>query len=90
MYSLSFVVKSCCLPSIESSNVLSGSYLVTIEVENNEECTLEGHSNIEDEEKRNDGREKGGEECPGVLRQPFVLPWPISVGCEYMNPTLTG
>ena len=32
----------------------------------------------------------GGEECPGVLRQPFVLVRPISVGFAYMNATLIG
>ena len=47
----------------------------------------------EDEEKCADGQEngwatKGGEGCPGVLQQPFVLARPISTGFTYMNPNI--
>ena len=57
--------------------------------------TLEGHSNIEVEENAQTdkimvGRERGGEECPGIMRQSFVLARPISFGFAYMNPTLIG
>ena len=39
--------------------------------------TLEDHSNEEDEEKQGKmgRRERGGEECPGLLQQPFGLSW---------------
>ena len=60
---------------------------------------LKGLSNKEDEkktrknaltDKKMSGRERGGEECPRVLRQIFVLVRPISVVLTYMNPTLIG
>ena len=39
-------------------------------------------------DKKMGGRERGGEECPGVKRQPFILVWSMTVGFAYMNPTL--
>ena len=50
------------------------------------------HSNKEDEEKQKKmgGQERGGEECPGVLQQPFVLARPVSVGFACMTPPLIG
>ena len=58
-------------------------------------CTLEGHSNIEVEEnaqtdKKMAGRERGGEECPGIMRQSFVFARPITFGFAHTNPTLIG
>ena len=57
--------------------------------------TLEGHSNIEIKEnaqtdKKMAGRERGGEECPGIMRQSFVFARPITFGFAYTNPTLIG
>ena len=57
--------------------------------------TLEGHSNIDVEEnaqtdKKIAGRERGGEKCPGIMRQSFVFAWPITFGFAYANPTLIG
>ena len=59
----------------------------------NDSHTLEGHSNIEVEEnaqtdKKMAGRERGGEECPGIMRQSFVFARPITFGFAYTNSTL--
>ena len=54
--------------------------------------TLEGHSNRKNAQtdKKMAGRERGGEECPGIMRQSFVFARPITFGFAYMNPTLIG
>ena len=56
------------------------------------QSTLEGHSNRKNAQtdKKMAGRERGGEECPGIMRQSFVFARPITFGFAYMNPTLIG
>ena len=38
-------------------------------------------------DKKMAGRERGGEKCPGIMRQSFIFARPITFGFAYMNPT---